>query len=174
MSARTFDPAHQMNRFLLFTKSRREKGNEMSNDVLVGVDGSENSVAALRWAGAYAELTGCTVRTITTWEFPAMADMSGMMTMPGQAFLIDGANSILDGAIEQAHLPDGVKVLREVVEGQPAHALLDRCADASLLVVGRRGHSGIVGVFTGSVATSCANHAEIPVVIVPVEPSLDE
>jgi nucleotide-binding universal stress UspA family protein len=57
-----------------------------------------------------------------------------------------------------------------VVEGHPARVLLDRSADAALLVVGRRGHSGIVGAFTGSVANACANHAVVPVVIVPVSP----
>lgn len=87
--------------------------------------------------------------------------------MSGQDFLIGGANAILDLAIEQAHIPDDVSSVREAIEGTPAHTLLDRSADAALLVVGRRGHSEIVRAFTGSVATSCANHARVPVVIVP-------
>ena len=139
----------------------------MSNDVVVGIDGSANSLAALRWASAYARLTGSTVHAIATWEFPAYADTSGMVTMPGQDFLISGAEAILDLAIEQAHVPDDVNVVREAIEGAPAHTLIDRSIDAALLVVGRRGHSGIVGALTGSVATSCVNHARVPVVIVP-------
>ena len=87
--------------------------------------------------------------------------------MPGQEFLIDGAKAILDLAVNQAQLPRDVKIISEVVEGTPAHTLIDRSSDAALLVVGRRGHSGIVGAFTGSVATSCAKHAHVPVVIVP-------
>jgi nucleotide-binding universal stress UspA family protein len=140
----------------------------MSMDVVVGVDGSENSVAALRWAAAYAKLTGATVRAITTWEYPAFADTTGMVTMPGPDFFVGGAEATLDGALGQAALPYDVKVIREIVEGHPAHTLLERSRDAALLVVGRRGHSGIVGAFTGSVANACANHAEVPVVIVPV------
>ena len=140
----------------------------MSMDVIVGVDGSENSVAALRWAAAYAKLTGSTLHAITTWEFPALPDTSGMVTMPGPDLLIDSARATLEEAIEQAQISNDVDVVREVAEGHPARVLIDRSVDAALLVVGRRGHSGIVGVFTGSVATSCANHAQVPVVIVPV------
>ena len=139
----------------------------MTTDVVVGVDGSVNAVAALRWAAVYAKRTDSAVHVITTWEFPAIPDTSGMVTMPGQDFLIDGATAILDAAIDQARITDDVKLVREVVEGAAAHTLIERSADAALLVVGRRGHSGIIGAFTGSVATSCANHARVPVVIVP-------
>jgi nucleotide-binding universal stress UspA family protein len=139
----------------------------MNMDVIVGVDGSENSVAALRWAAVYAALTGATIHAITTWEYPAFADMTGMVMMPGPGFIADGALATLDGAIEKAHLPDEVKVVREVIEGHPARVLIDHSAGAALLVVGRRGHSGIVGAFIGSVATACAHHAVVPLVIVP-------
>ena len=140
----------------------------MNKQVVVGVDGSVNSVAALRWAGAYARLTGATVHAISTWEYPAFPDTSGIVTMPGRDFLIGGAQAVLDTALAQAQLPADVEVVGEPIEGSPAHTLLDRSADAELLVVGRRGHSGIVGIITGSVATSCAHHARVPVVIVPL------
>jgi nucleotide-binding universal stress UspA family protein len=136
-------------------------------DVVVGVDGSEHSVAALQWAAAYARLMGHSVRAITAWQYPAIADATGMVTMPGPDVLIESAEAVLELAIEQAQLDPQVKVVREIVEGHPARILLDRSATASALVVGRRGHGGFVGLLTGSVATSCANHAEVPVVIVP-------
>ena len=140
----------------------------MSNDVVVGVDGSENSVAALRWAVTYAKRTGATVHAISTWEYPTFPDTSGMVTMPGRDFLIEGAQAILDKAIEDAHLPDDAKVICEVIEGPAAHTLIERSSGAALLVVGRRGHSGIVGAITGSVATSSAHHTRVPIVIVPL------
>ena len=139
----------------------------MSQEVVVGVDGSENSVAALRWAATYAAQTGATIHAITTWEYPVYADTSGMVMLPAPDFLIDGAQATLDDAIEQARLGHATEVVREVVEGHPARVLIDRSAGAALLVVGRRGHSGIVGAFTGSVATACAHHAQVPLVIVP-------
>ena len=139
----------------------------MTADVVVGVDGSENSVAALRWAANYAQATGARVRAVTTWEFPLFPDTSGMVTMPGPDVLAGGAEAILDDAVTRAAIDGTAEIRREIVEGNPARVLLDRSAEAALLVVGRRGHSGVVGFFTGSVATACANHSEVPVVIVP-------
>jgi nucleotide-binding universal stress UspA family protein len=136
-------------------------------DVVVGVDGSDNSIAALRWAGKYAASTDSRVRAVTAWQFPAFADTSGMATYPSPAVLIEGAEAIVVEAIAESKIDVDVEVVHEVVEGHPARVLLDRSADASLLVVGRRGHGGVVGFFTGSVATACANHSEVPVVIVP-------
>jgi nucleotide-binding universal stress UspA family protein len=137
------------------------------DDVVVGVDGSDNSIAALRWAARYATSTGGRVRAVTAWQFPAFADTSGMAAYPNREVLIEGAEAIVVEAINDAKIDDYVEVAHEVVEGHPARVLLDRSADASLLVVGRRGHGGVVGFFTGSVATACANHSEVPVVIVP-------
>jgi nucleotide-binding universal stress UspA family protein len=136
-------------------------------EVVVGVDGSDNSVAALRWAAAYAKRTGDRIRVITTWEFPAFPDTSGLVTMPGPDVLISGAEAVLDHAIREAEIDADVEIVREIIEGHPARVLLDHSTQASLLVVGRRGHSGVVVFFTGSVATACANRAEVPVVIVP-------
>lgn len=135
-------------------------------EVAVGVDGSDNSIAALRWAGAYADRTGAVIRAVNTWELPMIADITGMVPMPDQRMMVEAADAILDEAIGQADLPPGVTVRREVVAGA-ANTLLEHAKGASLLVVGRRGHSGIIGLFTGSFATYCANHATIPVVIVP-------
>jgi nucleotide-binding universal stress UspA family protein len=137
-----------------------------NEEIVVGVDGSEHSIAALRWAGAYASRTGATIRAVHAWELPAVGDVSGMMPIPEQRVFVEGARAVLDAAITEAHLPDDVPVVREVVEGA-AQALLEIAKDASLLVVGRRGHSGVIGLLTGSVATYCANHSSVPVVVVP-------
>ena len=139
----------------------------MNTDLIVGIDGSENSVAALRWAVSQAALTGATIRAITTWEFPVFADTSGMVAIPGPDFFVSGAQATLDDAIARADVGPDLKVIGEVVEGHPSRVLLDRSTDAAMLVVGRRGHSGILGAFTGSVANACAAHAQVPVVIVP-------
>jgi nucleotide-binding universal stress UspA family protein len=91
-----------------------------------------------------------------------------MVAMPGPDFFADGARATPDDANAKANLAADIEITREVVEGHPARVLLDRSANAVLLVVGPRGHSGIMGAFTGSVANACANHAQVPVVIVPV------
>ena len=140
----------------------------MSDVVVVGVDGSANSVGALRWAGAYATRTGSTVRAINVWEYPMVGDVSGMVVVPlaDRSAFVDAAGATLESAIAAAELPPGVVVEREVIEGA-ASTLLERAKDAALLVVGRRGHSGVIGLLTGSMATYCANHAAVPVVVVP-------
>jgi nucleotide-binding universal stress UspA family protein len=136
-------------------------------DVVVGVDGSDNSIAALRWAGTYAAFTGSRIRAVTAWEYPSYADTSGMATFPSLALLVESAQATVAEALVEAKIDDDVEVVTDVVEGHPARVLLDRSRDASLLVVGRRGHGGVIGFFTGSVATACANHSAVPVVIVP-------
>jgi nucleotide-binding universal stress UspA family protein len=49
--------------------------------------------------------------------------------------------------------------------------LIDAADGATLLVVGRRGHGGVVGLLLGSVARACTEHAPCPVVVVPPAPS---
>jgi nucleotide-binding universal stress UspA family protein len=53
-----------------------------------------------------------------------------------------------------------------VVEGRPAHVLLDEAADADLLVVGHRGRGGFASVCLGSVGLQCVLHATCPVTVV--------
>jgi nucleotide-binding universal stress UspA family protein len=137
------------------------------NEIVVGVDGSENSREALRWAVEYASLVGATVVAIAAWEYPAVGDVSGMIAMPGPDILGNGAEAILEDTIAQAQLPAGVAIERKVIQGQPAGTLVEHGDESLLLVVGRRGHGGFLGLLTGSVATQCANHSRVPVVVVP-------
>jgi nucleotide-binding universal stress UspA family protein len=61
---------------------------------------------------------------------------------------------------------EGVEVERHLVEGDPATILLDASRDASLLVVGSRGHRELAGLFLGSVSARLVTDAEVPVVVV--------
>ena len=63
--------------------------------------------------------------------------------------------------------PEGVEVVPVVREGAPSHVVLDEGEGADLIVLGKRGHGGFLGLLIGSVATQVANHASCPVVIVP-------
>ncbi|MEU3465572.1 universal stress protein [Streptomyces sp. NPDC006733] len=139
--------------------------------VVVGVDGSKFSTAALRWAMSYAQLTGCTVEAITTWQNPDMHAYS-FGWAPGVIDISDIAVSIqksLDEAIagEREHFDQPVEVLGRVVEGHPAEVLLAAAAGAQLLTVGTRGHGTIAGMLLGSVSQHCVQHAPCPVVVVP-------
>ncbi len=141
--------------------------------VVVGLDGSDGSLRALRFAAEEARLRGAKLRAVLAWEYPltlyegaawAMADAETMAEFERVA------RERLDRTLtsEQAAL-EGVEVEREVVQGGPAPSLIDAAADADLLVVGTRGHGGFVGLLLGSVSQHCVHHAPCPVVVVPGE-----
>jgi nucleotide-binding universal stress UspA family protein len=139
----------------------------VANEIVVGVDGSANALAALRWAIEQAEHSGAVVRAVHAWHVPYVGDISGVTVLPDPRYLAEGAAAILDHAIESAGVPEGVTIIRDVAEGSAAAALIGRAAGARLLVVGTHGHGGIAGRLLGSVASQCVNHAPAPVVVVP-------
>jgi nucleotide-binding universal stress UspA family protein len=143
----------------------RDIGGVRDTDVVVGVDGSPSSKAALRWALAQARRTGGRVQALITWEFPAYYGMGG--SVPYEDFAAS-AGKTLSQSVEEVlggDEPD-VPVLESVVAGNPAQALIDMSAHAALLVVGSRGHGAFTGTLLGSVSQNCAQHAHCPVVVV--------
>jgi nucleotide-binding universal stress UspA family protein len=145
-----------------------------SNEVIVGIDGSQASIEALRWAVQHAGRSGATVVAVHTWEVPFIGDLTGSTVMPDPRLLREGAQAVLDRTIKAANPPADVDVRGEVIEGAAAMRLIERSADADLLVVGARGHGGFLGLLVGSVATQCVNHAHVPVVVVPHRAGADE
>ncbi|MDQ2726919.1 MAG: universal stress protein [Actinomycetota bacterium] len=134
--------------------------------IVVGIDGSDASRDALRWAARQAELTGASLRAVMTWHMPAAAYGTPMpvpvdMDLPGES------RRALDRVI--ADSLDGTaafKVSSTVVEGHPAVELLRAARAAELLVVGSRGHGAFAGMLLGSVSEHCVSHAPCPVVVV--------
>ncbi len=132
---------------------------------MVGVDGSDGSKEALRWALAQARLTGTPVLAVITWGYPAGF---GWAPPYPDGFDPEGeARSELYRVIgEVAGSDAGVEVERLVVEGHPAPALVAASEGEAMLVVGSRGHGGFTGKLLGSVSDYCATHAHGPVVVV--------
>src|SRR6266571_3919511 len=134
--------------------------------VVVGVDGSEPSRDALRWAVHYARTTGAIVRAVTVWHFPASFGWGSALAIP-EADLEGDARAALKATVEQVAGTEGAFTLQtEVVEGPPALMLLRAAADADLLVVGSRGHGAFAGMLLGSVSEHCVHHANCPVVVI--------
>jgi nucleotide-binding universal stress UspA family protein len=135
--------------------------------IVVGVDGSEGSIVALRWALEEARLREATVDAVHTWEYPYVGELAGMA-----AFTIDrdelerAAREVLTTSIDHAG-PTSVPVKPILAYGPAASVLLDAAKGADLLVVGSRGRGGFAGLLLGSVSQQCAHHAPCPVEIVP-------
>ena len=136
--------------------------------VVVGVDGSECSVRALRWAARDAELTGAVLEVITAWTFPEHAAPLGVVVrLPWPEDLMAQAREALDALIER-ELPgcDRARVQAQVIRGSAAAVLLEASRDADLLVVGNRGRGAFAELLLGSVSEHCVRHAPCPVVVV--------
>jgi nucleotide-binding universal stress UspA family protein len=136
--------------------------------IVVGVDGSPGSRAALRWAHDEARLRAADLVVVNVWQYPMMTSLPAFGAMPPPDDLGTEAQAALlktlsdEGVDATGDLP----VTTVVAEGAPAAALLEAAADADLLVVGSRGHGGFTGLLLGSVSQQCASHAVCPVVVV--------
>ena len=143
--------------------------------ILVGVDGSEPSLAALRWAAWQATLTGAALRVLVSWELPSFTGWAPVFPLEYDPEQIAG--KILDEALRDALGPDsgagteGLAVERIVVEGHPAPALIAAAHGAELLVVGSQGHGAFTGMLIGSVSEHLVAHAPCSVVVVRQEQS---
>jgi nucleotide-binding universal stress UspA family protein len=138
---------------------------------IVGLDGSDAALDALRWAVRHAGGRDVEITALQAYHVPAMIALLGAKRGFGvdQLGMAATAGHQVDEAI--AHVGDtgGVAVEPLVVEGQAAHELVEASAGAALLVVGRRGEGGLLRHVVGSVSRYCATHSASPVVIVPTD-----
>ncbi len=139
-----------------------------SGTIVVGVDGSEPSTAALKWALGQAELTRTQLHAIIAWEFPAFYSWDGGGGLPPDDFeqaAGDSLDKTIDEALAETQL-SRERLNQDIRYGHSAQVLLDASEGADLLVVGSRGHGSFYGALLGSVSQRCAVHASCPVVIV--------
>ena len=144
-----------------------------STKVVVGVDGSPSSRAALRWAVRHAVLTGGMVEAVMAWQVPMILRTSAWapIYVDETSGVEEDAQRTLDAVIRDEVEPaDGQRVAARVVNGHPAEVLLDAASDADLLVIGNRGHGSLAGALLGSVSQYCVHHAHCPVLIMRGEP----
>ncbi len=133
--------------------------------IVVGVDGSLPSRAALAWAVKEARHTGATVEAVIAWELPATFGYP--VPVPPDIDYGGLAAKVLAHAIAEVSSPgEPVKIRSTVAEGIAARVLLDASAGAEMLVVGNRGHGGFVEALLGSVGQHCVHHATCPVAVI--------
>lgn len=132
--------------------------------IVVGVDGSEASIEALRQAQNLALPLGAQVVATAYWEFPQV--YGGYVAMGIEGFE-QSAEQVLKESLEEAFGPDlPDNVVSSLVRGHARESLIEASRDADMIVVGRRGHGGFGGLLLGSVSSACVAHAHCPVLVV--------
>ncbi|MFI9359591.1 universal stress protein [Kitasatospora sp. NPDC053057] len=132
--------------------------------IVVGIDGSAPSKAALRWAVGQAVLTGATVHAVAAWEYPSLYGWFAPMVDEG---FEQAAQRTLTAEVNEVIGPERPVEIREsLVLGHAAEVLLEAAEGADLLVLGSRGRGTFARTLLGSVSTRCAVHGVCPVVIV--------
>ncbi len=132
--------------------------------IVAGVDGSEDSKQALRWAVRQARFTGAGVHAVMAWQVPVTIFFVPSYTESDYAH---HAAETLNKAVLDALGPDpGVPVMTRVIQNRPAVALTEEAKNAEQLVVGEHGHGELPGMHLGSVAGYCVHHAPCPVTVV--------
>jgi nucleotide-binding universal stress UspA family protein len=134
--------------------------------IVAGVDGSEPSVRALRWAIEDARTRGAAVQAVHAWDVPySLSFAAAAVDWPA---FERAARQLLDHAVDTAlgELTE-VPVDRVLASGSAADVLLGAAKGADLVVVGSRGVGGFRGLLLGSVSQQVAHHAPCPVVVVP-------
>jgi len=143
--------------------------------ILVGVDGSLQSLQALRYAKRIAESMSIPLKVVSVWHYRATGfglPPIGMVPVPldgqpeaeAEQAVADAVFSVLSGT-------SGVPFETAVLEGEAAAVLIRESRSSEMLVVGSRGLGGVSGMLLGSVSAPCAQHAHCPVLVVhPVPP----
>jgi nucleotide-binding universal stress UspA family protein len=138
--------------------------------VTVGVDGSAESVAALRWACREASLRGAQVHAVHVREAQCHSLASYAVPAPASADDVSttGSADSMDDVVRavQADQAPEVEVRVEVVDGLAARVLLDRCAGADMLVLGTASDTPGAGRSVGPVIRACLRRAPCPVVVI--------
>ncbi|MFY9331797.1 MAG: universal stress protein [Candidatus Nanopelagicales bacterium] len=140
-----------------------------ANTVVVGLDGSDMSQAALSWAFGYASRHGYGLRVVHAWTVPSfdlLAAPAG--PAPADATLISQEETRATAealAGFRSDFPD-VEVSERVVQQHPVAALLSESADATAIVVGTHGRGEVMSALLGSVSQGVLHKAKVPVVVV--------
>jgi nucleotide-binding universal stress UspA family protein len=150
---------------------------EQSEDlgIVVGVDGSTASTAAVRWAARRASKrnTGLTIvhasppvvpeTSLVEWSGPTPSDVMRAQEEQARRLIHDAAKTANDTA-------GGLRIQAKVILTAPVPALLELSNDAQIVVVGRRGRSALAGVLLGSVSIATIHRARCPVAVINDEP----
>jgi nucleotide-binding universal stress UspA family protein len=137
--------------------------------IVVGIDGSEAADAALTFAFEEAKLRKESLRIVCAWEIPAI-EYAGAAYVPSPDLAESAeqaADELLKQAAERLGTDGGIHIETASVHGHAAAVLVEQASDATLLVVGTRGHGALATLVLGSVSKAIAHDCPVPLAIVP-------
>jgi nucleotide-binding universal stress UspA family protein len=142
-----------------------------SESVVVGLDGSDGSLHALRVAADQARLQTAPLEVVCAWHPSMVGSMPAFGVGTPVAETLDELRSAIDETLMAEGLgPDsGIDVTVSVVTEHAAEALIDASQRAALVVVGTRGRGNFAGLVLGSVSQKVLSHADCPVMVVPTK-----
>lgn len=135
----------------------------MTRPITAGVDGTEESLAALDWAAREAVRRGLPLRVLQAWRFQPYEAIDAADPDTQAGWVRDALDELVRGVT--ARHPN-LDVVTDVVSGEPAETLVAAAAEAEMLVLGSRGHGPVVGFLLGSVGRQVIAGAARPVVLV--------
>ena len=142
--------------------------------ILVGVDESASSRAALRWAVGQSRVTGLPLLVVHAWRgspYPYVDATLGREVAELRAQeILDSAVREATEATEAAGKGTSPDVTARLIRGHPARVLATLGQAATMVVIGAGGHGELAGLLLGSVGLHLVSHAPVPVVVVPCPP----
>lgn len=135
----------------------------MVRGIAVGVDGSDEALAAVDWAAREATLRGLPLRIVHAWLWQPL-DVPIVQDKDAQAASAEGV--LRDAATRVADAYPDLSLSTEVVQDTPVTALLNEAERQELLVLGSRGHGALLGFLLGSYGQQVIAAATRPVVSV--------
>ena len=147
----------------------RKPPSATASTVVVGVDGSALSLAALDFAFDIAERRGWRVLAVHAWEIPAydvLAAPSGPPPIDLEELAASEERAFAESlaGLRERH-PD-VVVEQAIVKAPSVRAILEASDDAALIVLGSRGHGEFLGAVLGSVSQGVLHRAKVPVAVI--------
>lgn len=137
------------------------------NRVVVGVDGSRDSVAAVAAAAQEADRAGASLQVVHAWQEPAVLASVGWVPPELPSAVQDEERVVLgESTAGLGEMYPDLEVERTLVQADAAAALLATCATARLVVVGSHGRGGVARMLLGSVSHALVLHAPCPVLVV--------
>ncbi|MDP9464890.1 MAG: universal stress protein [Actinomycetota bacterium] len=148
----------------------------MTNKVVVGVDGSDASLVALRWAAFEARRRDADVLVVSCYSIPVYGSPEGAVypTHEDIDMFKDGAAAVVGRATELVAEIDPLLVVDGATTMSPAAVAITESARAGdEIVVGATGHTGFIDGLLGSVAMSVVHRSHVPVIVVPCKPAVE-